>query len=290
MEKATTKDQMKSYADALGDKSEEECKTLGTQLCQRVQYNKKIVEGMENNSIPYEGTLKSQAESELSKWTEFYGALTDKRIHYVPEMVKKSDGSWTNNSSHLMIPSTRPVHVFVKDGKGRFCTLAGDAIFVEANDVQAATNDCKFYKNLRWVLEPFAQAKDERVEQMYYASRYSIDAISEAIDNNKVENIEHKERPKAGSMNATWRAKALQLAKQEDNKVVDVVITSSRWDVKKNALGTPINRIIYGYVFYKDQYGTKASSRSWDQKHEGGGKYGALGNHGVGAKADFYVK
>ncbi len=291
MESATTQDQMKQYVQQLSSKSETECQQLGVQLYQRVQYDQKIIQSMEKGTLPYDGSLQSKADNEISQWKTFYNVLSNHRIHYVPEMMKQSDGSWSNNNhSHIMIPTGgSPAHVFLKNNKGQFCTIAGDAIFVGDAEVKAATDDRNFYKNTRWLLEEFAKAKDDLVEKMYYASRFSADVIGEAVANNSVENIERRDRPKAGTMNSAFHAKALQLAKQQDSSIIDCVITSDRWDVKLNAFGTPINRIIYGYVYYKDQYGTKASSRSWDQKYQGG-KYGALGNHGVGAKADYYVK
>jgi hypothetical protein len=95
--------------------------------------------------------------------------------------------------------------------------------------------------------------------------------------------------PKTGSMHAKFKAEALAIAKADDPKVLDVIITSNDWDVVMKGI-VPERRNIYGYIITQDKLGKKCSERVWTQKYQGDGKYGKLKAGGVGVSADFYVK
>ena len=81
--------------------------------------------------------------------------------------------------------------------------------------------------------------------------------------------------PKPGSLNGSLKAQALALAQASVPGVQDVIITSNEWRVEKNALGTPIRRVISGYIIRRDAYGKIANEYTWAQDYQGG-SYGKL--------------
>ncbi|MBQ9284708.1 MAG: hypothetical protein IJ209_00260 [Bacteroidaceae bacterium] len=52
----------------------------------------------------------------------------------------------------------------------------------------------------------------------------------------------------------------MAVAKAEDAEVVDVIITSSQWDVKMKGL-VPVFRNVYGFYIYKDEQGLQCYPR-----------------------------
>ena len=290
LDEKATEAQMENLIKQLGSMNSEKTKAFGEQISARAEFDKKILDGMKNKTLPHDDGVWDKAYKEMQKFEKFYGILINKGIGYGPTNIKKDDqGNWCQEGAVRIIIGNN-AYVTIKNDKPVFCTLAYDAIFLDEEGIKKAQEAYRFNINSAWLLEGFPKTYDESLEQSYYRASFAANTIGHAIVNNKPENIERRDRPKAGSMNGAWRAKALALAKQKDSNVTDVVITSNEWDVKRNSLGVPINRVIYGYIFFKDKNGTKASSRSWDQKHQGGGKYGGLLNHGVGVETDFYVK
>lgn len=282
---------VESLIKQLGSMNHEKTKEFAKQIDARVLYDQKIVEGMNNGTIPKDEGVRSKAEKELEKWNYFIRNMGGTGSHSTTFVMEKGEEGWFTNERVLIIIHTKDnVYVTARDNEGMFCSLAYTGIYADEQAVKDATKDYLFNLNEAVIMENVASKQSESYEREYNRALLCAKLIGDAIKNNKPENLEKKARPAAGSMNGTFKAKALALAKQQDSSVTDVVITSSSWDVKTNSLGIPIKRVIYGYIFKKDKVGTKASARSWAQKHMGGGKYADLTNDGVGVEADFYVK
>ena len=284
--------QMENLVNQLGKMNNDKTREFAAQIDARAAYDMKIIKGMDDGSLPKDNGVYEMAKKEMDNWETFFSKMSAKGGVYGPHNMKKSDEGWYQDGRvQIIIPTKNGVYVTVKkDGQATFCSLAYDAIYAEELELKDATEGFIFNLNEATLFENFASKQSHEFEHEYNRSLLAAQLIGDAIKFNKPENIERRAKPAAGSMNGAWRAKALPLAKQKDSNLVDLVITSDAWDVKTNALGVPIKRIIYGYIFYKDKNGTKASARSWAQKYQGGGKYGALANDGVGVETDFYVK
>ena len=276
----------------LGKMDHEKTKAFAQQIDARAEYNKYMLENMKTGGpVPFDATIYSTATEEKRNWETLYGKILNKGDIYGPGNLRKTDQGWgTDAKIQIIIDTKNGIFVTVKDDKGMFCSLGGDGIYVDEEKMPLAKEAFTFNLNAATLLENFAQKQDNALERSYNRALMAAKLIGEAIANNSPDNLEKRDRPKAGGMNGAWKAKALALAKQKFTDVVDVIIVSDGWDVKTNALGVPVNRIIYGYVLTKDKAGTRAMRISWDQKHQGGGKYGELKNYGVASESPFYVK
>ena len=183
-----------------------------------------------------------------------------------------------------------------KDGKFQFVLKDGSGTFLNAEELatakDAAARMRKFQQltyGLNDVLKVDQNNYDVNLGMMYNLSGMYANAVEKACDYNKPENIERRPRPAGGALQASMKAKALAVAKADDPDVVDVIITSGQWDVKKNAFGVPVNRNIYGYYIYKDEFGLQCYPRMWSEDYQGG-TYGALRKGGVGVGSPFYIK
>ena len=276
----------------LGTMNHEKTKDFAKQIDARAEYNKYMLENMKTGGpVPFNSTIFNTATEEKKNWETLYGKILNKGDVMEPGNMRKTEQGWVSDSDIRIIISTKEqIFVTVKNDKGMFCNLGGSGIYVTDEQMPLVSDAYLFNLNAAALLEGFAQHQDKALERTYNRALIAAKLIGEAIGNNSPDNFEKREKPKAGSMNGAWRAKALELAKQKFQNVVDVVVVSNSWDVKKNALGVPVNRIIYGYVLTKDKVGTRAMRISWDQKYSGGGKYGALNNYGVASESPFYVK
>ena len=183
-----------------------------------------------------------------------------------------------------------------KDGRFQFVLKDGTGTYLNAEELataQKAAQRMRKFQQLTYGLKDFLKEDpsnyDVNLAVMYNLCGMYANAGEKACEGNTPENIERKPRPAAGSLHASMKAKALAVAKADDPEVVDVIITSSQWDVKTNALGIPVNRNIYGYYIYKDEMGLQCYSRMWTEDYQGG-KYGPLRKGGVGVGSPFYIK
>ena len=281
-----------SLVDKLGTMDVEKTKAFAAQIDARAKYDKDLLANMQTGgAVPFNATLFNQATEEMRNWENLFGKIVQKGDVMGPNGLKKTDNGWNFEYEIKIIVSTKEgIFVTSKDNKGIFCSLGGDGIYVDEDKLPIAKEVCTFNLNAAVLLEGFAQYQDKALERNHQRALIASKLIAEAISNNSPANLEQHARPKAGSMNGAWKAKALALAKQKFPNATDVIIVSDSWDVKTNALGVPINRIIYGYVLTNEKAGTKATRVSWDQKHQGGGKYGELKNYGVAAESPFFVK
>ena len=293
MEESATDQQMRALIAQLGKMNPDKTKAFGEQISARAWYNKRLIEGVRNRMFQASSSLELKASKEMEKWGAFYQLLLNNGANFGSCNMKQDDaGVWYVEGQPLFLirGEGQTYYVTIKDDKPVFCSLAYDATFVDEAGVNAALNAYIANINTAWLLEGYAKENDNILEKEYFRATFTANTIGGAITNNDPSNIERRPRPQAGSMNGSFRAKALAIAKAGNPNVTDVIITSSGWDVKLNALGTPTKRVIYGYVLYKDDNGTKASSRSWKQPYQGNNSYGELMHNGVGVETDFYVK
>ncbi len=146
-----------------------------------------------------------------------------------------------------------------------------------------------FTKDIHLLWDEVGEKYSNTQKYMYYNQNVYANAADQAIAQNSPENIDYKPMPKAGSMQAKFKSEALAIAKADDPKVIDIVITSDDWDVVMKGL-VPERRNIYGYYITQDELGKKCAERVWTQKYQGNGNYGKLKAGGVGVSSDFYVK
>ncbi len=214
-------------------------------------------------------------------WVSYDGTVDDSRAYYL--ITRRGGGG---------------IGYFVtqKDGKFLFVTREGDGVFLDAEDLavakDAAVRMRKFQEltyGLRDVMKTDTMNYDPNIGAMYDICGLYATAVEKACEGNTAANIERKPRPAAGSLHGSMKAAALAVAKADDPDVVDVIITSSQWDVKMNG-AVPVNRNIYGYYIYKDENGLQCYSRMWTEDYQGNGKYGPLRKGGTGTGSPFYIK
>lgn len=173
--------------------------------------------------------------------------------------------------------------------------LGGTRVFLKANEaaeVQAEIDRVRKIILLSKGIGTFAKEVGDKPEAhgfLPFLAEDWVNRVDAALANNKPENIQYRDMPRAGSMHAKFKAEALAIAKAENPKVIDVVITSDDWDVLMKGV-VPERRNIYGFYITQDELGKICTERVWTQKYQGSGKYGKLKAGGVGVSTDFYVK
>jgi hypothetical protein len=186
----------------------------------------------------------------------------------------------------------------VKDLNGNYIfrkLIGGDKVFLKADEMQKAKDYINHFHNIFLVSQSigdFSKSLGEKPEQHGFLPFRALEWVSRmnaAMANNTPENIEYRAMPKAGSMHSRFKAEALAIAKADDPKVIDIIITSDDWDVLMKGL-VPERRNIYGYYITQDELGKICTERVWTQIYQGNGNYGKLKAGGVGVSADFYVK
>ena len=205
-------------------------------------------------------------------------------------------GSLMTANKYRAKGSVQGITLVSRNGKYVFATLGGQGSYLSPADLEGAKKCAKqmhlfqiFTKDIHLLWDEVGEKYSNTQKYMYYNQNVYANAADQAIAQNSPENIDYKAMPKAGSMHAKFKAEALAIAKADDPKVIDVIITSSDWDVLMKGL-VPERRNIYGYIVTQDELGKKCSERVWTQKYQGDGKYGKLKAGGVGVSSDFYVK
>ena len=286
------------------DITEDQLKELKAQLDARFKHNcelHKINSGADFDTKLHENILK---ENEL--YWNFYGEIrsqTYAMILYAKVTENNGLVSITTDKNTMMLVnkfrekgSGQGIILTRSKGKYHFASLSGQGSFISGADLEGAKKCARqmrlfqiFTKDIHELWDEVGEKYNDRDKYMYYNQAYYADACEEAIAQNSPENIEYKAMPKAGSMQAKFKAEALAIAKADDPKVIDVIITSNDWDVVMKGL-VPERRNIYGYYVTQDELGKKCAERVWTQKYQGDGKYGTLRAGGVGVSTDFYVK
>jgi hypothetical protein len=315
MEHDATDKAIKNYVWDLRTTPLNDVKKLAEKLTARAKWNREVVNAMKERSIPYNYEFDQELKGQLANWECLYGNLINMiSIHNSARMTRKGDG-WISDTNTLMISCTKASGVessfkgvenlkttvlFIrgKNDKGQFVNSSRQPRFLEEDELAAAKRDYNMMLNAAWLLEGYPvewnQETASRSMKDHYAEYHQralvyVTLLGDAIKGNSLDNLEFKAMPKAGSLNASLKAAALKISQQQNKQVVNVVITRNSWDIKKNALGTPICRVAYGYRIVQTKHGKMAVSCSWAQDYKGGGKYGSLRHYGVGTES-FYVK
>lgn len=289
---------VEEFLKSIADVPDEEVKALREQLDARFKHNCQL--NKINSGPDYDVKLMENITKENENWWKFYSALALITRTALDGVYSDPDGTLhTENQSYFLNgrgSGPRGVRIERHDGKFKFCSLGHQAIFLNEQEVAAAVDAAKRSRKFQILTLAIHKMLDEAGEKYDYDDRYMYNyagmlakALEEALESNKPENIEYKAMPKAGSMHAKFKAEALAIAKADDPKVIDVVITSNDWDVLMKGL-VPERRNIYGYIITQDNLGKICSERVWTQKYQGDGKYGKLKAGGVGVSSDFYVK
>ncbi|MBR3302959.1 MAG: hypothetical protein IKI67_02090 [Bacteroidales bacterium] len=291
-----------------------EAKALANKLNARAKWIVETLEAAEKGSVKIEAEQKFDMKKELSNWDYFYGILRNIMNLLAPvQFQKDSRGLFYYQGSPMLmcgmhiagnaasqegVSGRNKSLLFThKDNKSFFCSASLEPIFAEEDDIRVARLDLNMAENIAAMIQGYpiewcrstkrGVMQDEYDIVLQKALTYST-TLKAAIAGNSLSNLDFKPMPKAGSMNASLKSKALSVQKAKNKSCVDVVIVSNSWEVKKNSLGVPIRRIVYGYSISTTKHGKMATRVSWSEEYQGG-SYGALRAYGVGAES-FYVK
>ena len=281
------------------DVPKEELETLRQQMDARFKSNGMIIKAS-NEKLIDDYDLIQSAKKENQRWWDFYGMMRNITGIGLSNVEITKDGAINKDNASYLVTSREGggigYYVIKQDGKFKFANLAQQGAFLNSEDLKTAQEAAQRMRQFQVLTIGIHQMLEEVGEKYDYKDRYMYNmegiyamAIEEACKCNTPENIEYQAMPKAGSMQAKFKAEALAIAKQNNKDVIDVVITSNDWDVKMKGL-VPSHRSIYGYVITKDEHGKICSSRAWTQSYQGNGSYGKLRAGGVGVTSDFYVK
>jgi len=296
-------DTIKDFArNSLGKLSDDKVIALRDSLFARYKSNKLLQAAMKEAQID-DYRLNESLENEQQRFNDFYNQL---EWSIVPSLLLGVKGEKLDGESATMKYERPRYHVVAgistysafKTVKGDvyfMSVLGGTRVFLKANEaaeVKAEIDRVRKIILLSQGIGTFAKEVGDKPEAhgfLPFLANDWVTRVDAALANNKPENIEYKPMPKAGTMHAKFKAEALAIAKADDPKVIDVVITSNDWDVVMKGL-VPERRNIYGYYITQDELGKICTERVWTQKYQGDGKYGKLRAGGVGVSTDFYVK
>lgn len=298
-----SEDTIKDFArKSLGKLSDDKVIALRDSLFARYKSNKLLQAAMKEAQID-DYRLNESLENEQQRFNDFYNQL---EWSIVPSLLLGVKGEKLDGESATMKYERPRYHVVAgistysafKTVKGDvyfMSVLGGTRVFLKANEaaeVKAEIDRVRKIILLSQGIGTFAKEVGDKPEAhgfLPFLANDWVTRVDAALANNKPENIEYRPIPKAGTMHAKFKAEALAIAKADDPKVIDVVITSNDWDVVMKGL-VPERRNIYGYYITQDELGKICTERVWTQKYQGDGKYGKLRAGGVGVSTDFYVK
>lgn len=286
------------------DITEDGLRELRSQLDARFKHNH-VLDKM-NSGPDIDTKLQENIMKENERYWQFYDKISSWTLVLInsTKVTEDADGAVSVSTKGSLMTankyrakgSVQGITLVSRNGKYVFATLGGQGSYLSAEDLEGAKKCAKqmhlfqiFTKDTPLLWDELGEKYSDTKKYMYYNQNVYANAADQAIANNTPENIDYKPMPKAGSMQAKFKAEALAIAKADDPKVIDVVITSNDWDVVMKGL-VPERRNIYGYYITQDKFGKKCTERVWTQKYQGNGNYGKLKAGGVGVSADFYVK
>ena len=297
---------MEEFVDRMAemDITEDGLRELRSQMDARFKHNH-ILDKI-NSGPDYDVKLWESIQKENERYWQFYDKISSWTLVLInsTKVTEDADGAVSVSTKGSMMTankyrakgSVQGITLVSRNGKYVFATLGGQGSYLNAADLEGAKKCAKqmhlfqiFTKDTPQLWDELGEKYSNTQKYMYYNQNVYANAADQAIAQNSSENIDYKPMPKAGSMQAKFKSEALAIAKADDPKVIDIVITSDDWDVVMKGL-VPERRNIYGYIVTQDEYGKICSERVWTQKYQGNGNYGKLKAGGVGVSADFYVK
>ena len=288
-----------------------EVKSLASKLSARARFSYDMMVKMKSGQMEYDSDAYDKFEKEMSCWATFYAQIisivnimSGAQVHKDERGLYYYDGGprfmvgTTMNGVPASQEGVKATATFTRiNGKSYFCEPNLDPTFASKAQVETAKLDLNMFTNFKTLFEGYPVEWCRATRQGVLAEEYDICAVKirayvksleESIKGNSTENIEFKPMPKGGKLNASLKAKALAVEKAKDPEIMDCIITSDMWDVKKNAAGVPVRRVVYGYIIYKAEMGKMATKYAWAEEYQNG-KYGPLHSFGVGT-GSFYVK
>lgn len=297
---------LKGFVDRMAemDITEDGLRELRAQMDARFKHNCQLHKI--NSGAGYDSKLRENILQENERYWQFYDEISTETSTMINSTTITEDANGAVNIStkgSLMLVnkfrekgSAQGIILSSRNGKYSFASLGGQGSFLSGEDLEGAKKCAKqmhlfqiFTKDVRLLWDELGEKYSETKKYMYYNQHVYANAADQALAQNSPENIDYKTMPQAGSMQAKFKSEALAIAKADNPKVIDVVITSNDWDVVMKGL-VPERRNIYGYYITQDELGKKCTERVWTQKYQGNGSYGKLKAGGVGVSADFYVK
>jgi hypothetical protein len=286
------------------DITEDGLKELKSQLDARFKHNH-VLDKI-NSGPDYDVKLWESIQKENERYWQFYDKISSWTLVLInsTKVTEDADGAVSVSTKGSLMTankyrakgSVQGITLVSRNGKYVFATLGGQGSYLNAADLEGAKKCAKqmhlfqiFTKDTPQLWDEVGEKYSNTQKYMYYNQNVYANAADQAIAQNSPENIDYKPMPKAGSMQAKFKSEALAIAKADDPKVIDIVITSDDWDVVMKGL-VPERRNIYGYYITQDELGKKCAERVWTQKYQGNGNYGKLKAGGVGVSSDFYVK
>ena len=286
------------------DITEDGLRELRSQMDARFKHNH-ILDKL-NSGPDIDTKLQENIMKENERYWQFYDKISSWTLVLInsTKVTEDADGAVSVSTKGSMMTankyrakgSAQGITLVNRNGKYVFATLGGQGSYLNSQDLEGAKKCAKqmhlfqiFSKDTPQLWDELGEKYSETKKYMYYNQNVYANAADQALAQNTPENIDYKAMPKAGSMQAKFKSEALAIAKADDPKVIDVVITSNDWDVVMKGL-VPERRNIYGYYITQDELGKKCTERVWTQKYQGNGNYGKLKAGGVGVSADFYVK
>ena len=286
------------------DITEDQLRELRSQLDARFKHNHEL--DKINSGPDYDVKLWESIQKEYERYWQFYDKISSGTTAMInsTKITEDADGavSVSTKGSMMLVNkfrqngSAQGIILTSRNGKYVFASLGGQGSYLSGADLEGAKKCAKqmhlfqiFSKDIRPLWDELGEKYSETKKYMYYNQNVYANAADQALAQNTPENIDYKPMPKAGSMQAKFKSEALAIAKADDPKVIDIVITSNDWDVLMKGL-VPERRNIYGYYITQDEIGKICKERVWTQKYQGNGNYGKLKAGGVDVSADFYVK
>lgn len=297
---------MEEFVDRMAemDITEDGLKELKSQLDARFKHNHEL--DKINSGPDQDVKLWESIQKENERYWQFYDKISSWTLVLInnTKVTEDADGTVSVSTQGSLMTankyrakgSVQGITLVSRNGKYVFASLGGQGSYLSAEDLEGAKKCAKqmhlfqiFTKDIHLLWDELGEQYSNTKKYMYYNQNVYANAADQAIAQNSPENIEYKAMPKTGSMHAKFKAEALAIAKADDPKVIDVIITSNDWDVVMKGL-VPERRNIYGYYVTQDELGKKCTERVWTQKYQGNGSYGTLKAGGVGVSSDFYVK
>ncbi len=298
---------VKAFIWNLDKLEKSDVEALRKQIDERFKYDMKLLKLKEQGTVKSGNPMYAECEKakkEIDKWETLYGSILQMFSIVISNVSVKDGGIQGISDARYMLTNNQSgglgaVAVGTITSECKFVDVfsSGGDKFLDAEAIEWAKKAVKRMRNiqalgynLRGLFEETGyKADDERMPLIYNLAGMYAGVTEKAIEHNKPENIQRMARPKAGALHASLKAKALAVAKSKHSNVVDVIITSDKWDVKMKGLVIS-HRSVYGYYLVKDDNGTLCTPRAWTQDYMGNGKYGELREGGVGVAAEFYVK
>ena len=281
------------FLQSLAGQSKESVEALREQLYARYKSNAQLIKAS--------GPKYMEAKQENERFWSFVSSAQTVMSINISGVDISSTGAITQNGVKRLVTGREGGGIgyyVVGDAPGeyRFVTLGMTGAYLNDEELAVAKDAAlrmrrmqDLFKGLHVMLEEVGEQCDYRDRYIYNLAGIYAMGVEEACNKNTPANIQRRAMPKAGALNSSLKASALKVAKAQNPNVIDVVITSNNWDVKRKG-GVISHRSVYGYYVVKDSNGKKCLSRAWTQTYLGGGKYDSLRAGGVGVEADFYVK